>query len=152
MHLRGHFITFYQMASKRALLCCFLEYVDPRRMNPNFPVRYISLLTFTVLFSHRWNERYTVWWNHLRHVVDSSVRDSDFVKAETTPPLFIVFPSLLLQNYENYLEGLLWEVGCKTQAGTLNVANSFTDLIRWMEPLPLLKQRGRECCQHYRTF
>lgn len=39
-------------------------------------------------------------------------------------------------------ECTVWEVGCKNQAGTLNVANSFTDLIRWMEPLPLLKQGG----------
>lgn len=43
-------------------------------------------------------------------------------------------------------------VGCKPQAGVVNVAISFAYLIRWMEPLPLLKQGETECCQHYRTF
>lgn len=50
-----------------------------------------------------------------------------------------------------YVYKVIWEVRLeggvlkkKTQVKTLDVANSFTDLIRWMEPLTVIKTGGGE--------
>lgn len=50
-----------------------------------------------------------------------------------------------------YVYKVIWEVRLeggvlkkKTQVKTLDVANSFTDLIRWMEPLTVIKTGGEK--------